>query len=77
MKISKRRLDDIYHTLYSDCFPQHSYKFYKKLNQKKKCFFFHLAMNQMITFNTSLDSEKKNLTRPSLKNYMCPFKKKS
>jgi hypothetical protein len=33
-------------------------------------------MNQMITFNTSLDSEKKNLTRPSLKNYMCPLKKK-
>jgi hypothetical protein len=33
-------------------------------------------MNQMITFNTSLDPEKKNLTRQSLKNYMCPFKKK-
>jgi hypothetical protein len=28
-------------------------------------------------FHTSLDSEKKNLTRPSLKSYMCPFKKKS
>jgi hypothetical protein len=29
----------------------------------KKCFifFFQLAMNQMITFDTSLDPEKKNL----------------
>jgi hypothetical protein len=28
----------------------------------KKCFiFFQLAMNQMITFNTSLDPEKKTL----------------
>jgi hypothetical protein len=33
-------------------------------------------MDQMITFNTSLDSEKKNFTRLSQKNYMCPFKKK-
>jgi hypothetical protein len=39
----------------------------------KNCFFFHLAMDH----NTSLDSEKKNSTRLSLKNYMCPFKKKS
>jgi hypothetical protein len=36
--------------------------FYNKLNQKKRVlFFFQLAMNQMITFNTSLDSEKKTL----------------
>jgi hypothetical protein len=33
-----------------------------KLNHKKMfCFFFQLAMNQMITFNTSLDPEKKTL----------------
>jgi hypothetical protein len=33
-------------------------------------------MNQTIIFNPSLDSEKKNFIRLSLKNYMCPFKKK-
>jgi hypothetical protein len=33
--------------------------FYNKLNHKKMFFFFQLAMNQMITFNTSLDPEKK------------------
>jgi hypothetical protein len=30
----------------------------------------------MITFNTSLDSEKKTLPDWAWKNYMCPFKKK-
>jgi hypothetical protein len=33
-------------------------------------------MDQMITFNTLLDSEQKNSTRLSLKNYMYPLKKK-
>jgi hypothetical protein len=34
---------------------------HNKLNHKKIVFFFQLAMDQMITFNTLLDSEKKTL----------------
>jgi hypothetical protein len=38
---------------------------------KNVFFFFQLAMNQMITFNASLDSEKKTLPdQACLKNYV-------
>jgi hypothetical protein len=43
--------------------------------ESKITIFFQLAIDQMITFNTSLDSEKKPI-RLTLKNYMCLLKKK-
>jgi hypothetical protein len=46
----------------SNCFSRHTWKFHNKLNHGKMFyFFFQLAMNQMITFDTSLDPEKKTL----------------
>jgi hypothetical protein len=66
MKISKRRLDEIYHTLYSDCFPQHSYKFYKKLNQKKNVFFFSVSYepNDNFQYITRFRKKKPYQTKP-------------
>jgi hypothetical protein len=39
-------------------------------------FFFQLAMNQMITFNTSLDPEEETLPDQALKTTCVHFKKK-
>jgi hypothetical protein len=49
--------------------------FYNKLNHKKMVFF-SVSYEPNDNFQYIISFRKKNLTRPSLKNYMCPFKKK-
>jgi hypothetical protein len=54
MKISKLTFRSHLSYFDFDCFPRHFYlKFYKLNHKKLFYFFFQLAMNQMITFNTS------------------------